>query len=152
MSQELNTKQAKVPEQGSIITLSIRRSVFTFVLNAMIMIAGISAWLNVDVRELSDVDTPVTTIITLFTGASAETIDREVTKVIEDAVARVSGVKTISSTSYFGISRVEVNLNVGVDLNIAASDIRDVLSRVTYTLQKKQMRLLSLKQTRMLLQ
>ncbi|MBX4335396.1 efflux RND transporter permease subunit [Bartonella raoultii] len=137
MSQELSTKQSQVSEQGGIISLFIRRSVFTFVLNAMIMIAGVSAWLNVDVRELPDVDTPVTTIITLFSGASAETIDREVTKVIEDAVSRVSGVKTISSTSSFGISRVEVNFNVGVDLNIAASDIRDALSPVTYSLPKE---------------
>lgn len=109
---------------------------FTFVLNAMIIIAGFAAWLNVDVRELPDVDTPVTTIVTMFSGASAETIDREVTKVIEDAVSRVSGVKTISSTSSFGRSRVQINFNVGVDLNVAASDIRDALSRIAYSLPK----------------
>ncbi|MET3588937.1 HAE1 family hydrophobic/amphiphilic exporter-1 [Bartonella silvatica] len=135
MSQESKqpTPQA---EQGGMIALFIRRPVFTFVLNAMIIIAGFSAWLNVDIRELPDVDTPVTTIVTIFSGASAETIDREVTKVIEDAVARVSGVKRISSTSSFGLSRVEINFNVGVDLNVAASDIRDALSPVTYTLPK----------------
>ncbi|WP_375661956.1 efflux RND transporter permease subunit [Bartonella sp. OC16QHHD] len=137
MSQELSTKQptSKV-EQGGLITLFIRRPVFTLVLNAMIIIAGFAAWLNVDVRELPDVDTPVTTIVTMFSGASAETIDREVTKIIEDAVSRVSGVKTISSTSSFGRSRVKINFNVGVDLNVAASDIRDALSRVTYSLPK----------------
>ncbi|WP_375676052.1 MULTISPECIES: efflux RND transporter permease subunit [unclassified Bartonella] len=137
MSQELSTKQptSKV-EQGGLITLFIRRPVFTFVLNAMIIIAGFAAWLNVDVRELPDVDTPVTTVVTVFSGASAETIDREVTKVIEDAVSRVSGVKTISSTSSFGRSRVQINFNVGVDLNVAASDIRDALSRITYSLPK----------------
>ncbi|WP_375674888.1 efflux RND transporter permease subunit [Bartonella sp. CL100XZDX] len=137
MSQELSTKQptSKV-EQGGLITLFIRRPVFTLVLNAMIIIAGFAAWLNVDVRELPDVDTPVTTIVTMFSGASAETIDREVTKVIEDAVSRISGVKTISSTSSFGRSRVKINFNVGVDLNVAASDIRDALSRVTYSLPK----------------
>lgn len=123
-------------EQGGMIALFIRRPVFTFVLNAMIMIAGFAAWLNVDVRELPDVDTPVTTIMTTFSGASAETIDREITRVIEDAVARVSGVKTISSSSSFGRSRVEVHFNVGVDLNIAASDIRDALSRIAYFLPK----------------
>lgn len=137
MSQELSTKQPMSQvEQGGLIALFIRRPVFTFVLNAMIIIAGFAAWLNVDVRELPDVDTPVTTIMTMFSGASAETIDREVTKVIEDAVSRVSGVKTISSTSSFGRSRVQINFNVGVDLNVAASDLRDALSRIAYSLPK----------------
>ncbi|AQX20888.1 hydrophobic/amphiphilic exporter-1, HAE1 family [Bartonella sp. CDC_skunk] len=137
MSQELQTKQfVTEPEQGSMIALFIRRPVFTFVVNAMIIITGLSAWMNVDVRELPDVDIPVTTIMTIFSGASAETIDREITKVIEDAVARVSGVKTISSTSSFGRSRVQINFNVGVDLNVAASDIRDAISRITYSLPK----------------
>ncbi|WP_354185353.1 efflux RND transporter permease subunit [Bartonella japonica] len=137
MSQEVNTKQTITQaEQGGMIALFIRRPVFTFVLNAMIIIAGFAAWLNIEVRELPDVDTPVTTIMTTFSGASAETIDREVTKIIEDAVSRVSGVKTISSTSSFGRSRVEINFNVGVDLNVAASDIRDALSRIAYSLPK----------------
>ncbi|WP_144753085.1 efflux RND transporter permease subunit [Bartonella saheliensis] len=137
MSQELSTKQPmSQAEPGGLIALFIRRPVFTFVINAMIIIAGFAAWLNVDVRELPDVDTPVTTIVTIFSGASAETIDREVTKVIEDAVSRVSGVKTISSTSSFGRSLVQINFNVGVDLNVAASDIRDALSRIAYSLPK----------------
>ncbi|MDD9332970.1 MAG: efflux RND transporter permease subunit, partial [Bartonella sp.] len=137
MSQELKTKQfVTQPGQGGMIALFIRRPVFTFVVNAMIIIAGFSAWINVDVRELPDVDTPVTTIMTTFSGASAETIDREITKVIEDAVARVSGIKIISSTSSFGRSRVEINFNVGVDLNVSASDIRDALSRIAYSLPK----------------
>ncbi|WP_455477221.1 efflux RND transporter permease subunit [Bartonella sp. B41] len=137
MSQELKTKRhATDVEQGGVISLFIRRPVFTFVLNAMIVIAGIAAWLNVDVRELPDIDIPVTTIMTTFDGASAETIDREITKNIEDAVSRVSGVKTISSTSSFGRSQVKVNFNVGVDLNVAASDIRDALSRIAYSLPK----------------
>ncbi|WP_273753848.1 efflux RND transporter permease subunit [Bartonella sp. MM73XJBT.G] len=137
MGQELSTKQPiSQAEQSGLIALFIRRPVFTFVLNAMIIIAGFAAWLNVDVRELPDVDTPVTTVVTVFSGASAETIDREVTKVIEDAVSRVSGVKTISSTSSFGRSLVQINFNVGVDLNVAASDIRDALSRIAYSLPK----------------
>ncbi|WP_208432048.1 efflux RND transporter permease subunit, partial [Bartonella bovis] len=106
MNQEFSTKQPIAQaEQGGMIALFIRRPVFTFVLNAMIVIAGITAWLNVDVRELPNVDTPVTTIMTIFSGASAETIDREITRVIENAVSRVSGVKTISSSSSFGRSR-----------------------------------------------
>ncbi|WP_336276945.1 efflux RND transporter permease subunit [Bartonella sp. CB178] len=138
MRQETETKQSVVePERNGIIALFIRRPVFTFVLNAMIVIAGFAGWMGVDVRELPDVDIPVATVVTNFRGASAETIDREITKTIEDAVSRVSGVKTISSTSSFGRSRVEVKFNVGVDLNVAASDIRDAISRVVNSLPKE---------------
>ncbi|MCZ2328919.1 efflux RND transporter permease subunit [Bartonella sp. F02] len=137
MSQEFEGKQLVAQSESSgMIALFIRRPVFTFVVNAMIVIAGFAAWMNVDVRELPDVDNPVTTIMTIFSGASAETIDREITKVIEDAVSHVSGIKTISSTSSFGRSRVVVNFNVGVDLNIAASDIRDAISRISRSLPK----------------
>ncbi|AQX19280.1 efflux RND transporter permease subunit [Bartonella sp. WD16.2] len=136
MSQEVEKQPLAKSEQSGIMVFFIRRPVFTFVLNALIVIAGISAWMSVDVRELPDVDIPVATIKTTFTGASAETIDREITKVIEDAVSRVSGVKTISSASAFGRSRVEVKFNVGVDLNVAASDIRDAISRIAYSLPK----------------
>ncbi|AGF74150.1 acriflavin resistance protein D [Bartonella australis AUST/NH1] len=137
MNQKVETGQSLIKsEQGGMMAFFIRRPVFTFVLNAMIVIAGLAAWMSVDVRELPDVDMPVTTVVTTFSGASAETIDREITKVIEDAVARVSGVKTISSTSSFGRSRVVIQFNVGVDLNIAASDIRDAISRVAHSLPK----------------
>ncbi|WP_332065412.1 efflux RND transporter permease subunit [Bartonella sp. CB189] len=137
MSQESEiTQPLEKPEQGGIIALFIRRPVFTFVLNAMIMIAGFAAWTGVDIRELPDVDIPVMTVVTNFHGASAETIDREITKTIEDAVSRVSGVKTISSTSSFGRSRIEIKFNVGVDLNVASSDIRDAISRITSSLPK----------------
>ncbi|MCZ2204413.1 efflux RND transporter permease subunit [Bartonella sp. A05] len=137
MSQELEKKQFMAKsEQGGAIALFIRRPVFTFVLNALIVIAGIAAWMGIDTRELPDVDVPVVTISTTFSGASAEIIDREITKVIEDAVSHVAGVKTVSSTSSFGRSRVSVNFHVGVDLNVAASDIRDAVSRVAYSLPR----------------
>ncbi|ALE02822.1 efflux RND transporter permease subunit [Bartonella ancashensis] len=123
-------------QQNDIMAFFIRRPVFTFVLNAMIIIAGFAAWTSVDVRELPDVDIPVITIMTDFSGASAETIDREITKIVEDAVSRVSGVKTVSSTSSFGRSRVEVQFDVGIDLNVASSDMRDAISRILRSLPK----------------
>jgi len=116
------------------IRLFVRRPVFAFVINALIMVAGLAAVGGVDIRELPDVDRPVITVSTDFRGASSETIDREVTQVLEDAVARVSGVKAISSSSSFGRSRVTVEFDDGVDLNVAASDMRDALSRVANAL------------------
>lgn len=118
-------------DKGGLVALFIRRPVSAFVLNMLIMVAGLAALQGIDVRELPDVDRPVVTVSTDFDGAAAETIDREITQKLEDAVARVSGVKTISSRSSFARSRVTVEFNDGVDLNVAAADIRDAISRVT---------------------
>ncbi|HWT62131.1 MAG TPA: efflux RND transporter permease subunit [Ochrobactrum sp.] len=115
---------------GGSTALFIRRPVFAFVINVLIVVAGLAAFTGVDIRELPDVDRPVVTISTDFKGASAETIDRQLTQVLENAVARVSGVKSISSSSSFERSRVTVEFNDGVDLNVAAADMRDAISRV----------------------
>ncbi|GGA79297.1 multidrug transporter AcrB [Brucella endophytica] len=124
-------------DQGGFTALFIRRPVLAFVLNVLIVVAGLAAFTGVDIRELPDVDRPVVTIRTDFDGASAETIDRELTQVLENAVARVPGVKSISSASSFGRSRVTVEFNDGVDLNVAAADMRDAISRVTNNLPEE---------------
>jgi HAE1 family hydrophobic/amphiphilic exporter-1 len=113
-----------------LTALFVRRPVLAFVINTLIAVAGLAAFYGVEIRELPDVDRPVITISTNFTGAAAETIDREVTAVIEGAVARVAGVKSISSSSSFGRSRVTVEFGDDVDLDVAASDARDSVSRV----------------------
>lgn len=110
--------------------LFIRRPVMAFVLNTLIAVAGLAAFYGVEIRELPDVDRAVVTVSTTFEGAAAETVDRELTDTIEGAVARVSGVKSISSSSSFGSSRVTIEFNDGVDLNVAASDVRDAVGRV----------------------
>ena len=118
------------PATGGSTALFIRRPVFAFVINVLIIVAGMAAFLAVEIRELPDVDSPVVTIDTTFSGASAETIDRELTSTLEGAVSRVSGVKAISSSSSFGRSRVTVEFNDSVNLDVAASDMRDAISRV----------------------
>ncbi|WP_421916376.1 efflux RND transporter permease subunit [Mesorhizobium sp.] len=115
---------------ASLTALFIRRPVMALVLNVLIAVAGLAAFYGVEVRELPDVDRSVVTVSTTFTGAAAETVDRELTKTIEGAVARVSGVKSISSSSSFGSSRVTIEFNDGVDLNVAASDVRDAVGRI----------------------
>lgn len=121
----------------SFTALFIRRPVMALVLNALIVVAGLAAYYGVDVRELPDVDRPVVTVSTIFESAAAETVDRELTSAIEGAVSRVSGVKSISSSSSFGSSRVTVEFNDGVDLNVAAADMRDAISRITNTLPEQ---------------
>ena len=113
-----------------LTALFIRRPVLAFVLNTLIAVAGLAAFYGVEIRELPDVDRAVVTVTTVFDGAAAETVDRELTDTIEGAVARVSGVKSISSSSTFGQSRVTIEFNDGVDLNVAASDVRDAVGRV----------------------
>ncbi|APH73785.1 efflux RND transporter permease subunit [Aquibium oceanicum] len=118
-------------QEHGITALFVRRPVLAFVLNTLIVVAGLAAFFGVEIRELPDVDRPVITIRTDFSGAAAETIDRELTGVIEGAVSRVAGVKSISSSSSFGESRVTVEFGDDVDLDTAASDLRDALGRVT---------------------
>ncbi|MFN4158873.1 MAG: efflux RND transporter permease subunit [Gemmobacter sp.] len=114
--------------------LFVRRPILALVLNLLIAIAGIAGLIGAEVRELPDVDRPVVTITTNFPGAASETVDREVTGIIEGAAGRISGVKSISSSSRFGNSRVTVEFGDGVDLDVAAADARDNIARVRGTL------------------
>ncbi|MES0039961.1 efflux RND transporter permease subunit [Mesorhizobium sp. M0091] len=124
------TAPVSTASETGFTALFIRRPVMAFVLNTLIAVAGLAAFYGVEIRELPDVDRAVVTVSTAFEGAAAETVDRELTDTIEGAVARVSGVKSISSTSSFGQSRVTIEFNDGVDLNVAASDVRDAVGRV----------------------
>ncbi len=118
----------------SFTALFVRRPVLAFVMNMLIVVAGLAAFFGVEVRELPDVDQPVISVRTTYNSASAETIDREVTGVIEGAVSRVSGVKSISSSSSYGESRVTVEFYANVNLDAAAADMRDALGRITNNL------------------
>ncbi len=110
--------------------LFIRRPILAFVLNALIVIAGIAGLLGAEVRELPDIDRPVVTVTTTFSGAGPETIDREVTGIVEGAVGRVAGVRAISSESRFGRSRVTVEFGDSTNIDVAATDIRDAIGRI----------------------
>ncbi|MEQ8479703.1 MAG: efflux RND transporter permease subunit [Hoeflea sp.] len=109
----------------------VRRPVLAMVISLLIVVAGLAGLYGAEIRELPDVDRPVITVTTQFPGAAPETVDRELTAIIEGAVARVSGVASISSTSTLGRSRVTIEFNDSSDLNVAASDVRDSLGRVT---------------------
>ena len=115
---------------GGGMALFVRRPILAFVLSALMVIAGAASMLGVEVRELPDVDRPVLTVTTDFTGAAPETIDREITAPIEGAIGRVAGVKSISSSSRFGRSRVTAEFDDRVDLDVAATDARDAIARI----------------------
>ncbi|MBP1883279.1 efflux RND transporter permease subunit [Sinorhizobium mexicanum] len=116
--------------KGGFTALFIRRPIFALVLNTLIVVAGLAAWNGIEMRELPQVDQPVVSVTTWFEGASPETIDREVTSVVEGAVSRVQGLKSISSSSSFGRSRVTLEFSDTTDIGQAANDIRDALGRV----------------------
>jgi hydrophobic/amphiphilic exporter-1 (mainly G- bacteria), HAE1 family len=114
---------------GALAGLFVRRPVLAFVINAIIVVAGLAALVGVQVRELPNVARPVITVTTNYAGASAETVDTQVTSVIEGAVARVPGVTSMSSDSRYGRSRTTIEFSSSTDLNVAASDARDAVSR-----------------------
>jgi len=111
-------------------SLSIRRPVLVLVINLLIILAGIAAIMAIEVRELPDVDRPIVSIIANYPGASPETVDTEVTSVLEGAVARVSGLRDISSSSSENNGRIRLEFLPGMDLDVIASDVREALSRV----------------------
>ncbi|WP_296039580.1 efflux RND transporter permease subunit [uncultured Agrobacterium sp.] len=129
-----STGQTPPAGQDSKLTftaLFVRRPILAAVINTLIVVAGLAALVGVEVRELPDVDRPVISVRTTYDGASPQTIDQEVTQTIEGAVARVSGVKSISSASQFGTSRVTLEFGDDIDLAVAANDVRDAIGRVT---------------------
>ncbi len=114
-----------------ITAIFVRRPVLALVLSLLIIVAGFAALTGIEIRELPAVDSPIITVTTTYSGAAPETIDREVTAIIESAAGRVPGVKSISSSSSFGRSRVTVDFRESVNLDFAASDMRDAISRVS---------------------
>ncbi len=126
--------QSQNERGGVLAALFVKRPVLAVVINALIIVAGIAAFFGVEVRELPSVERPTISINTNFSGASAETVDREITAAIEGAVARVQGVTALSSSSSYGRSRVTLTFSDGTNLDNATSDIRDALSRITNSL------------------
>ncbi|WEK52704.1 MAG: efflux RND transporter permease subunit [Candidatus Kaistia colombiensis] len=112
---------------GGISALSVRRPVLAIVANLLIIIAGLAAYRGVEIRELPNIDQPVVTITTTYTGATPDTMDKEITSVIEKAAAGVTGWTDIQSQSTSGRSRVTVQFSDSVDINVAANDLRDAV-------------------------
>jgi len=110
--------------------LSVRRPVFAAVAAIVLCVVGLAAFFATPVRELPDVDPPIVSISTSYAGASAEVIESRITEPIEQQVAGIPGIERINSTSRDG--RSSVNIEFALDRNIddAANDVRDRISRV----------------------
>jgi multidrug efflux pump len=109
--------------------VSIRRPVLAAVASLIIIVFGIASLLKLPIRELPQVDSPTITVTTLYTGASPEVVDTDITSVIESAIAGISGIKTILSESRRGRSRTRIEFVTGRNIDEAANDVRSAVGR-----------------------
>ena len=110
--------------------LFIRRPVFAVVVSLLLIVGGLSALMNLPVREYPSVDRPVVSVSTVYRGASNEVIESRVTEVIEGAVAGIEGIRQINSQSQNDRSSVSIEFEVSRNPEGATSDVRDAVSRV----------------------
>lgn len=110
--------------------LSIKRPVFATVLMLALVTLGVFSYRRLAIDMFPDIEIPVLSIITQYPGASPETVEREVTKKLEQAVNPISGVKHVYSTSREGLSTVIVEFNLEVKINDAAQDARSKISAI----------------------
>ncbi|EJL25286.1 cation/multidrug efflux pump [Caulobacter sp. AP07] len=114
--------------------LSVRRPVFAAVAAIILCVIGLAAFTSLPIRELPNVDPPVVSISTTYTGASAEVIEERITQVIERQVAGIQGIDRVNSSSRDGRSQITITFTLDRDLDAAANDVRDAVSRVTANL------------------
>lgn len=110
--------------------LSIKRPVLATVLMLALVTLGVFSYRRLAIDMFPDIEIPVLSIVTKYPGASPETVEREVTKRIEQAVNPISGVKHVMSTSREGLSTVVVEFNLEVKINDAAQDARSKISAI----------------------
>jgi multidrug efflux pump len=109
--------------------LSIRRPVLATVISLLLIVLGIFAFTRLPLRELPDIDPPVVSITTTYTGASAAVVETRITQVLEDAVSGIEGVDLLTSSSRNGRSSVNIEFSTKRDIESAANDVRDAVSR-----------------------
>ncbi len=113
-----------------ISNFAIDRPVVTVVLMLALVIFGVFAILQLETDEFPEIDAPVVAMTVLYPGASPEVVEQEVIKPIEDAIASVSGVDKITSTSLDGFGQIIIEFVFDKDTNEATQDVRDAISRI----------------------
>lgn len=110
--------------------VSIRRPVFATVLSLMLIVLGLIAFTRLPLRELPNIDPPIVSVDVTYPGASAGVVETRVTQVLEDALSGIEGVETIQSQSRNGRSSITLEFSLNRDIEGAANDVRDAVSRV----------------------
>ncbi|RMF59390.1 MAG: efflux RND transporter permease subunit [Bacteroidetes bacterium] len=113
----------------SLYALSIRRPVLAIVMSVVIVLFGLIGFTFLGVREYPAVDPPIITVSTSYPGANADVIESQITEPLEESVNGVDGIRTLTSVSREGRSTLTVEFNLDVDLERAANDVRDRVSR-----------------------
>ncbi len=113
----------------SLSSISIRRPVLAWVIAIAIILFGVIGVTFLGVREYPNVDPPIITVSTTYIGASADVIESQITEPLEESISGIAGIRTLSSVSREGRSTITVEFNLNVDLETAANDVRDKVSR-----------------------
>jgi multidrug efflux pump len=113
-----------------ISDVCIRRPVFATVLSLVLTLLGLVSYNRLSIREYPKIDEPVVTVSTTYRGASAEIIESQVTKPLEDSIAGIEGVDVLTSISRAEQSQISVRFRLDRDPDSAAADVRDRVARV----------------------
>jgi multidrug efflux pump len=109
----------------TLFDLSVRRPVFAAVLAILMVLVGVVGFLSLPVREYPDTEPPIVSVATTYTGAAASVVETRVTQVLENALAGIEGIQTITSRSRDGLSEVTIEFAPGRSVDSAANDVRD---------------------------
>jgi hydrophobe/amphiphile efflux-1 (HAE1) family protein len=118
----------------SLSTLSIKRPVLTIVMNLILVLFGIVGYTFLGIREFPSIDPPNISVSTSYPGANPDIIKSQITEPLERAINQIDGIRNISSTSSQGSSRINIEFNLGKDLEEAANDVRDKVSQASRSL------------------
>jgi len=113
-----------------ISDLSVRRPVFATVMSLLLFILGLGAITRLSLREFPDVDRPVVNVETRYRGASSDVVESRITQIIENEISGIEGVERLNSSSRDERSQINVEFTLERDLDSAANDVRERLSRV----------------------
>ena len=118
----------------NLAEFSLKRPVFAIVCSIIIMVFGYVGYSFLSLREYPAIDPPNISVRTLYTGANADIIESQITEPLEKAINGIQGIRSITSSSNQGRSSISVEFNLDVNLDDAASDVRDKVSQATRNL------------------
>jgi len=118
----------------NISELSLRRPVLAIVMNILIVLFGVIGFQFLGVRDYPAIDPPNISVRTSYPGANADIVETQITEPLEKAINGIAGVKNITSSSSNGTSNINVEFDLGVDLEAAANDVRDKVSQAQRSL------------------
>ncbi len=113
----------------SLSSISIKRPVLAIVMSIAILIFGVIGYTYLGVREYPSIDPPIITVSTNYVGASADVIESQITEPLEEQINGIAGIRSLTSVSRDGRSTITVEFNIEIDLEAAANDVRDRVSR-----------------------